>query len=160
MPPKIKPHVCFKLGKSKHKRGKRWISVSPHVPFCRRAKHCEVSHLAPGNTSPVKMGPVPKILNHNTYITECRNPSSLEDEHDYGETAAMLGRCDLRCKGSGLKWRYIIRKSIKKAKAKNQRISNRLTTNPELTFSPPKNPLNSHLVASHSQNHRMLRGWK
>lgn len=141
--PKIKPHVCFKLGKSKHKRGKRWISVSPHVPFCRRAKYCGVSHLAPGNTSPVEMGPVPKTLNHNTYITECRNPSSLEDEHDYGETAAMLGRCDLRCKGSVLKWRYMMynKEKYQKGKSKKPEDLQQTCNKSRIDLLTPKKPI-------------------
>lgn len=31
-----KVHVCFKLGKSKHRRGKRVISASPHLSFCQK----------------------------------------------------------------------------------------------------------------------------
>lgn len=52
----------------------------------------EVPHLAPENTKPVEMGYVPKTLNHNTYVTECRNCFSLEQERSPGKQAVMLGR--------------------------------------------------------------------
>lgn len=62
----------------------------------------EVPHLAPENTKPVEMGYVPKTLNHNTYITECRNCFSLEEEHGSRKQEVTLVSWDLRCQRSSL----------------------------------------------------------
>lgn len=101
----------------------------------------EVPHLAPENTKPVEMGYVPKMLNHNTYVIECRNRFSLEEEHVSGKQAVTLVRCDLRCKRSGLPLRYMergIRKSIKKWKQKNRASPTDLQQGTNRPFHPKK----------------------